>query len=65
MVGDRFREVFSYAKPIIDYAFKVEKPGYIRVWWYDRYLSNVVEMISCITTAAQTTPASVRAIQNA
>ena len=44
MVGDRFREVFSNAKQLIDYAFKVDKPGYLRVWWFDRYLTNVVEM---------------------
>lgn len=44
MVGDRFREVLSCAKPLIDYAFKVDKPGYIRVWWFDRYLGNVVDM---------------------
>jgi len=44
MVGDRFREVFTLAKPLIDYAFKVERPAYVRVWWFDRYLNNVVDL---------------------
>jgi hypothetical protein len=45
MVGDRFREVFSCAKPLIDYAFKVDRTAYVRVWWFDRYLDLVVEKI--------------------
>lgn len=42
--GDQYRQVFCSAKPLIDYAFKVEKPGYIRVWWFDRYLPNVINL---------------------
>jgi len=44
MAGDRYREVFCLAKPLIDYAFKVDRPGYIRVWWFDRYIPNVVSL---------------------
>ncbi len=37
-------QLFSTAKPAIDYAFKVERPGYILVWLLDRYLPRVLDI---------------------
>lgn len=42
--GDRYMQIFSTAKPTIDYAFKVERPGYILVWLFDRYLPRVLDV---------------------
>ena len=44
MAGDRHRHVFCEAKPLIDYAFKVEKPAFVRVWWFDRMLDQVFDV---------------------
>lgn len=44
MAGDRYRELFCTAKPLIDYAFKVDRAAFVRVWWFDRYLPNVVDL---------------------
>ncbi len=44
MAGDRYRQVFCSAKPLIDYAFKVDRTAFVRVWWFDRYLPNVLDM---------------------
>lgn len=41
--GDSYMQLFSTAKPILDYAFKVERPGYILVWQFDRYLFRVMD----------------------
>lgn len=44
MCGDSYRQLFCTAKPLIDYAFKVEKPGYLRVYCFDRYLPGVIDL---------------------
>ena len=41
--GESYMQLFSVAKPLIDYAFKVDKPGYLLVWQFDRYLFRVVD----------------------
>ena len=44
MAGDKHRQVFGEAKPLIDYAFKVERPAFVRVWWFDRQLERVIDI---------------------
>jgi hypothetical protein len=45
MGGNSHRQIFCEAKPLIDYAFKVERPAFVRVWWFDRQLDQVVDML--------------------
>jgi hypothetical protein len=44
MAGDQYRQVFCHAKPLIDHAFKVERPAFVRTWWFDRYFANVIDL---------------------
>jgi hypothetical protein len=44
MAADYYRALFSEAKPLIDYAFKVDRPAFVRVWWFDRYIDNVTDL---------------------
>lgn len=43
MAGDMHRQIFGQAKPLIDYAFKVDRAAFVRVWWFDRHISRVVD----------------------
>ncbi|HLK16000.1 MAG TPA: hypothetical protein VKT78_14435 [Fimbriimonadaceae bacterium] len=43
MAGEKHRHLFGEAKPLIDYAFKVDRPAFVRVWWFDRHLDRVVD----------------------
>ena len=42
--GQSFRSVFFDAKPEIDYAFKVDRPPYIFVWWFDEYVGQTLDL---------------------
>jgi len=44
MAGDMHRHLFGEAKPLIDYAFKVDRPAFVRVWWFDRQLDRVMDL---------------------
>ena len=44
MAGDMHRHLFGEAKPLIDYAFKVDRPAFVRVWWFDRQLERVIDI---------------------
>jgi hypothetical protein len=44
LFGDKYRQVFCEAKPLIDYAFEVDRAGFVRVWCFDRYLPSVIDM---------------------
>lgn len=44
MAGDKHRHLFGEAKPLIDYAFKVDRPAFVRVWWFDRQLERVIDL---------------------
>jgi hypothetical protein len=44
MAGDMHRHLFGEAKPLIDYAFKVDRPAFVRVWWFDRQLERVFDL---------------------
>ena len=43
LFGGRHRQVFCEAKPKIDYAFKVDRLAFVRCWWFDRQLEQVLD----------------------
>lgn len=45
MASDMHRHLFGEAKPLIDYAFKVDRPAFVRVWWFDRQLDRVFDIV--------------------
>lgn len=43
LFGGRHRMLFGEAKPKIDYAFKVDRLAFVRCWWFDRQIENVMD----------------------
>jgi hypothetical protein len=42
--ADSYRRVFFEIKSEIDFAFKVERPPYIFVWWFDEYVGQTLDL---------------------